>query len=199
MKNVNELLGFPTFQRDMKYVNETIRDSHFSAWQSSPWQEAAHRDIRLRCRVRPILQRADIWKLSWGTQPSPDWTYKEQISEYKWKLSWGTQPSPDRSYEEQISKYQKRMHVEIVLGRHNHHLHCFQNSRTTTNDPHNIFIACVDNPRWQQAGPQPWIIKKPQQATTIIDHHNSYAQVCKNLDDNQQSSCFFCVFNPHVS
>ena len=32
-----------------------FKNVYFSAWQSSPWQDAAHRDIRLRWRVKPIL------------------------------------------------------------------------------------------------------------------------------------------------
>ena len=44
------------FRRNIYIVIILIwRDVYFSAWQSSPWQEAAHRDIRLRWSVTPIL------------------------------------------------------------------------------------------------------------------------------------------------
>ena len=128
---------------------------------------------------------------TFGCDGGSDRSYKEQISEYQWKLSWGTQPSSD------VRPILQRADVWIseekpfgdFLGRHNHHLHGLQNSRTTSNDPHNSWlIACEDNHRWQQAGPQPWVIIKPQQATTTIDHHYSYPYVGKNPDNNKQSS-----------
>ena len=100
--------------------------------------------------IWPILQWVDIW--------------------ISMKIVLGDTPSPDRSYKDiSISKEEA---CENCLGRHNHHLHGLQNSRTTTKDPHNSHIAYVDNPRWQKAGQQPWIIKKPQQGTTTINHHN---------------------------
>ena len=158
----------------MKNVNETFRDSHFSAWQSSPWQEAAHRDIRLRWRVRPILQRADIsmkmyiWR---SIKEACDRSYKEQISEYQWKLSWGTQPSSD------VTPILQRADVWIseeeafgdFLGRHNHHLHGLQNSRTTSNDPHNSSIDCL----WRQSQmTTSWTTTLSHHKATTSDHNN---------------------------
>ena len=95
----------------------------------------------------------------------------------------------DQYCKEQMSEYQKRNLLEIFLG----DTTITSTVSKTAGQQATILIiapliACEDNHRWQQAGPQPWVIIKPQQATTTIDHHYSYPYVGKNPDNNKQSS-----------